>query len=490
MDSHKRVKVDLIHDDWFGLAPLATPESLSEVSSISSQASSLMLNIDRTLKDMFGHYRGCLPSFVGPRLVDSGGEIASSSSSIHGGHGSSVSVSHLSTKSPRFLKTSKGVNGLVNLTNRVPKSGIDAINTRLRNYSSGEGDLSSESAQQHISSDDCNSSPDNCNDSNSEVFISVKGTPLSSADSVTVNVDVHQDKKPHSQVEAMCSPPCQPLHCSSIRFLQPTLPTDTSVVIISSSPKQVTFLTPQNSMSDGSAGEVSRSPNFRQDPVLASTKRAIVDSRTVVLDKEDSTSGLESVTVLHLGQQSNCVAFVDDDNSHKPTSEKPLGDMGHNLTVGALEEIRQEDTEMQNKNIMYFADNVSVLKPTFSSTDRSPGIDDNSFCTNSTGNNNISDFQLPVPNTGSAVFKKQTGNIMSSPSILRHMKGPSSTSMETGLMVSKRNLPGHEVSLGHVQMMESLPLLSNIGEVHDKAAYARKKYVYPVTSVGIGESSV
>uniref|UniRef100_A0A1B6LLT7 Uncharacterized protein n=2 Tax=Graphocephala atropunctata TaxID=36148 RepID=A0A1B6LLT7_9HEMI len=30
---------DLIHDEWFGLAPLATPESLSEVSSISSRAS-------------------------------------------------------------------------------------------------------------------------------------------------------------------------------------------------------------------------------------------------------------------------------------------------------------------------------------------------------------------------------------------------------------------------------------------------------------------
>ncbi|RZF32805.1 hypothetical protein LSTR_LSTR011451 [Laodelphax striatellus] len=32
-------QIDLIHDDWFGLAPLATPESLSEVSSISSRAS-------------------------------------------------------------------------------------------------------------------------------------------------------------------------------------------------------------------------------------------------------------------------------------------------------------------------------------------------------------------------------------------------------------------------------------------------------------------
>jgi hypothetical protein len=35
-------KIDLIHDDWFGLAPLATPESLSEVSSISSRTSSLL----------------------------------------------------------------------------------------------------------------------------------------------------------------------------------------------------------------------------------------------------------------------------------------------------------------------------------------------------------------------------------------------------------------------------------------------------------------
>lgn len=33
------MKLDLIHDDWFGLAPLASPESLSELSSISSRAS-------------------------------------------------------------------------------------------------------------------------------------------------------------------------------------------------------------------------------------------------------------------------------------------------------------------------------------------------------------------------------------------------------------------------------------------------------------------
>lgn len=38
--------IDLIHDDWFGLAPLASPESLSEVSSISSRAS-FTTNLDR-----------------------------------------------------------------------------------------------------------------------------------------------------------------------------------------------------------------------------------------------------------------------------------------------------------------------------------------------------------------------------------------------------------------------------------------------------------
>nr|CAD7197327.1 unnamed protein product [Timema douglasi] len=37
-NDQKTLKLDLIHDDWFGLAPLATPESLSEVSSISSRA--------------------------------------------------------------------------------------------------------------------------------------------------------------------------------------------------------------------------------------------------------------------------------------------------------------------------------------------------------------------------------------------------------------------------------------------------------------------
>lgn len=43
--------VDLIYDDWFGLAPLASPESLSELSSISSRASiSLNLNLSNSIE--------------------------------------------------------------------------------------------------------------------------------------------------------------------------------------------------------------------------------------------------------------------------------------------------------------------------------------------------------------------------------------------------------------------------------------------------------
>lgn len=43
--------LDLIYDDWFGLAPLASPESLSELSSISSRASiSLNLNLSNSIE--------------------------------------------------------------------------------------------------------------------------------------------------------------------------------------------------------------------------------------------------------------------------------------------------------------------------------------------------------------------------------------------------------------------------------------------------------
>jgi hypothetical protein len=149
-------------------------------------------------------------------------------------------------------------------------------------------------------------------------------------------------------------------------------------------------------------------------------------------------------------------------------------------------------TEILNKNIMYLGDSVS-------SAGTSPVTDDNIFCSSSTGNNNKRDFQLSVANTENAVFKKQNGDITSSPSrekgqVLQRMKDQTavlcSSDVETGFIHSERNLPDHEMSMAHLQAMESLPLLSNIGEVHDKTVNARKKYVYPVTSLGKGESSV
>lgn len=483
-DSRRTKKVDLIHDDWFGLAPLATPESLSEVSSISSRASSLMLNIDRTLKDMFGHHRGCLPSYV----ATSSGGTASSPLLMHGGHGSSVGVSYLNSKSPRILRT-----GLVNINSRVSKPGVEVA--RLPNYSSGDEDLSFESAQQHVSSDDGNLSPDNCNNSNSEVFVSVKGTPFSSADSVTVNIDVHQDGKPSSQVKATCSPPSQPLQSSFVRVPQHTsitnaLPlTDTSVSIISSSPKQVTFITPQNSESDESTGDAPEIPYCQQDTMVVVAKQAADDDGgTILVRNSDSTSGLESMMVLHLGSTSNHVPS-EGDYRHKPTRERLLADIRHNVTVGALEEDQQKDTQSLNKNVLCFGESFSAFKPNFSSADTSPVMDDNSFCS-STGNNNVTDFQVCVANNENAIFQKHNGDIMSPSSMLQHMKDQSVTSVETRLMGSTRHLPGHRMNITHLPAMESLPLLSNIVEVHDKAAYAQKKYVCPVTSVGKGESSV
>lgn len=62
-DSSNR-KVDLIHDDWFGLAPLASPESLSEISSISSRATSLgKLNLNSSIERVF-HMASCQEEVV------------------------------------------------------------------------------------------------------------------------------------------------------------------------------------------------------------------------------------------------------------------------------------------------------------------------------------------------------------------------------------------------------------------------------------------
>jgi hypothetical protein len=225
---------------------------------------------------------------------------------------------------------------------------------------------------------------------------------------------------------------------------------------------------------------------------------AVDDGRAVLVQNNDSASSSEGMMVLHLGRSSNHVPS-EDDYRHKPTRDRLFADIRHNLAVDASEEDRQKDKRILNKNIMYYGSSISALKPNFSAADRSLVMDDNSFCSSSTGNNNIRDFQLSVANTENSVFKKQNGDIMSSPSreedqVLQHTKDQTavlcSSSTETGLIGTKRNLPVHEMSMVHLQAMESLPLLSNIGDVHDKALNAQKKYMYPVTSLGKGESSV
>lgn len=50
-------KIDFIHDDWFGKAPLASPETLSEISSISSRAS-LTLNLASSIEKYLNRIGG------------------------------------------------------------------------------------------------------------------------------------------------------------------------------------------------------------------------------------------------------------------------------------------------------------------------------------------------------------------------------------------------------------------------------------------------
>lgn len=68
----KELKPDLIHDDWLGLAPLATPESLSEVSSISSRASSMIIHSEKGSRMPKGAGRrlGCFRSPRDPEKPD------------------------------------------------------------------------------------------------------------------------------------------------------------------------------------------------------------------------------------------------------------------------------------------------------------------------------------------------------------------------------------------------------------------------------------
>nr|XP_022907133.1 sn1-specific diacylglycerol lipase alpha isoform X1 [Onthophagus taurus] len=47
LNNENNKRIDFIHDDWYGLAPLASPESLSEVSSIASSKASFQINMEK-----------------------------------------------------------------------------------------------------------------------------------------------------------------------------------------------------------------------------------------------------------------------------------------------------------------------------------------------------------------------------------------------------------------------------------------------------------
>ncbi|XP_045466398.1 diacylglycerol lipase-alpha isoform X2 [Harmonia axyridis] len=109
-------KFDLIHDDWFGLAPLASPESLSEISVISSRASFMINSTDesacqtpklmkRTLK-IIGNLSTCADDIVNVRNFQKV-ETFARKRSMSGSHSSNSDTSFESAVNgelPRLMK--------------------------------------------------------------------------------------------------------------------------------------------------------------------------------------------------------------------------------------------------------------------------------------------------------------------------------------------------------------------------------------------------
>ncbi|XP_049840314.1 diacylglycerol lipase-alpha [Schistocerca gregaria] len=158
------------HDEWFGLAPLATPESLSEVSSISSRASWLLAD--------------------GP-----------------------------APPAP------------------PPPPPPPAASAAPRPATSSADDLSFASARQTTatatSSDDCERTSGRR--TSSEAFLSVRGTPSSSDDSVTATVEVHLPRECAQGIACSDSPAAVSLPTPA-RCLQPSplLPAGATVARIAS----------------------------------------------------------------------------------------------------------------------------------------------------------------------------------------------------------------------------------------------------------------
>ncbi|XP_034235301.1 sn1-specific diacylglycerol lipase alpha isoform X2 [Thrips palmi] len=93
-------KIDLIHDDWFGLAPLATPESLSEVSSISSRTSSVHIDRNKEYFSICGRAKLGASGNQDVVLVQGPGESPAFPVLLHS-----------SPRTPRVLRRTPKING-------------------------------------------------------------------------------------------------------------------------------------------------------------------------------------------------------------------------------------------------------------------------------------------------------------------------------------------------------------------------------------------
>lgn len=94
-------RVDLVYDDWYGMAPLASPETLSEISSISSRAS-LVNNLATSIEKYLHRVSLYSKSFGGHR---------SHQESPAGGGGGSNGAGDQQQHTPRIMRRTPKISG-------------------------------------------------------------------------------------------------------------------------------------------------------------------------------------------------------------------------------------------------------------------------------------------------------------------------------------------------------------------------------------------
>lgn len=95
-------RVDLVYDDWYGMAPLASPETLSEISSISSRAS-LVNNLATSIEKYLHRVSLYSKSF--------GGHRSSNQESPVGGVGGSNGAGETQLHTPRVMRRTPKISG-------------------------------------------------------------------------------------------------------------------------------------------------------------------------------------------------------------------------------------------------------------------------------------------------------------------------------------------------------------------------------------------